>query len=274
MATQGTPDWGGTPLATGEANVVNVSSWTVPAAQTVTVAASINVTRPGYVVRMNAAASSPTQATVIPVQVDLVWSNASIGFNVLRQRWSFLAGTNAVPHYIFGSGPTLGQTLTVLITNNGASGSVEGELFIDETTYPQATHDWRTDDYTAMTIAGWTGANQSYPLHDVGGNLLASVNALSVPAGTTDEILLPLYSGAAMFSFQSNPVTGSSFAIQTEADPVGALKYLTSANPATAGIGVTISPVFLPRSQCVLLVANTRTSGANTVYAGLTMDRV
>jgi hypothetical protein len=245
----GYPDYGGTPVVTGSALLINANGVTV--GQHLTSIKTAMISRPGYILQIEAH-NSTSSAVSMPVQVEMAWTDTGTNSVIDRQIFWILAGSTANLHYVDGRGPTAGDKISVEITNFCASAdTLTYSLLLLEVSHTFAQHDWRTDDSFSFSPAGWT------PLDDdmlVG--VLCGAAAVSLTAGASRTIILPFYSGPVFLMFTTASGTTdltATLTVEAEADiaaPYPAWQGKSDAN------GNLTAQAWLPRAECAVTVKN------------------
>jgi hypothetical protein len=262
----GYPDWGGTPLVTGDLISINVAGAVVTPGNALTEVAS--VIRPGYNVRL-LLQNITNNVTPLPIMVRVTWQDSQSGLTVNKQIWNIYAGTNADAHIIRGNGPTEGDQVQMDIVNPGGSGvNLQCSLLVVQSNRQFTAHDWRTDMDATVTFPGATLA-----LNDVQSNMVAVVNNQAIAANTTLALLLPLIAGPAVLSLFT---TAAASAIRCEIDN-GADTSIGGAVIIGGMFGgsTTLGPhkINLPRSQSFLNLINTTAAGI-TVWCGIVSENL
>lgn len=260
----GTPDWGGSALASGHTLLINESAQTL--AQGASVPISMSISRPGYIVRINLA-NKTSAAVLLPVRFLVQWQDSSTGEILDDQAWTAWAGSLAEPHSIAGSGPTDGDTLIITITNLAAAAeTLQFDIYVAQVTSTYGRHDWHTDDNVIFNIAGLTEV-----ISDMNAGIIGVVNALALAIGVGGQATraMPLYAGAALLWMSTS---GSNADLEWWIYPQSDGDIPTTApllNGATTANGTVIVPINLPRAQCLLVLQN-NDSATKTVSVGIT----
>lgn len=259
----GSPDWGGVSLLSAESVVIADTFITLaPGAHTTIKTAVI---RPSY--RIRAFFQNVTDTiTITPVQIDMEWDSLlSGGFVTDRQRWNLFAGDSSAPHYILGKGPCAGNQLTITITNKAAATAhLNMELYITETAQYFTYHDWRTDDFTSVKFPGMLQVES-----DVRAGLICILDHITVAAAATVLYAVPLFCGPTTMQWNISSAGGDNqFWVLNGSDAAFANNafYYTEAPIAE---GPYTPPVFLPRTQTTLQIANYKATVADTLSVSI-----
>lgn len=279
MSTPDYPDWGdpaaiaasiatgnpggkpgGTPLLTGWTGFVINTSQVITFAGGPYDTGPVAIANPGYCGLINVGTVNASSAAPW-VSVECRFIDKATGSIVGRQLWT-LPGTTATagrPYTI--SGPTRGDTIRFIITNNDVNFPITVKLQVGTTTQHIARDDWRSVPLPTFlgTVPGFTQpAADPLSLH------LGYVIPTALAANTQGPLyLIPgMYAGQAYLTWTNSaqqPLTvvleaydAPSFSVPTVYEVIG------NSQPA-----VTDQLVTLPRAPCVLFFTNTGTLSTN-----------
>ena len=246
---------GGTPLLHGAKQVYTVIGQVVAANGTFSTGA-IPIAKPGYMIRI-AAQMSAAGAVTPYMEADLTWSvTPNTGQVTAEEIWYINCGGGSSVR-TNGKGPTKGNQLNITFTNGDLVDSCTINVQVWETTQHITRDDWRNS-------GGIAGAASTAIKGDGLANIVAN-DTFNVPAGTTLQKNLPLYSGQANAWFNTNAAAGSKITIVPAGDFV-----VNSSSPLavfdwTQVMTAPIS-VILPRCPCALQILNN--GGAGFAFVG------
>jgi hypothetical protein len=214
-----------------------------------------------YEISFNFSVGSPLVTGQI-MQVDIYWWD-QLGDSVPVEhiRWeSPVSAVNGLANGFntWGHGPMAGQWMAVTVQNQTATGFPNGVMSFTGTTRNWANHDWRSDGgISSLTGSGATPYS----------NELCTVNAANVPASSTAQRQIYLYSGQAMFHTGNAAAAGTlTMAIQ---DSSG--REIISLHPAINGTADEL--IELPRKLCQLIISNSSGTAAGTANVAIIADR-
>lgn len=251
----------GVPLYSKSSLFASRNATSIAANGNLQIGPSTTITQIGYTVgitvKANAASLNPF------VTVNMIWSDSLTGLVVGTEAWVLAGGTTLGVTY-YGTGPTKGDTLEVLIVNDDTLRAMTVSCVVTQNSRVYARDDWRQP--TVDTVPGFSNPNQNPP-----SNQLAQASP-SVAVGATVTRLLPLYAGRVFIT-----VIGTTDVISIDIQSLD--PSLTSGAHVfdqSSGIGVTggLSAAFsLPRAVCSLNIINTAASGgAVTVPVSIVIE--
>ena len=265
MTSPGAPDFSGARLLQSEQVVLQKLNQTLAFGQSQEF--DVNVIRPSYLIKLHLQ-NTTDATTIMPVRVDMVWVDTTLGTVMDRQRWNIFAGDNAGTHFVIGKGPCAGNQLKITVFNNAATpATLTYEIDIAETSNYFTVHDWRTDDSVSTKFPGYLQINS-----DVVANTIYQLDHFSLAAGTTKTWALPLFSGPATwnFDFSNGSLNGQAWLLNGSDVKFNANAFLYSIDPAA--LDAYKVPVFMPRSQALFQLASFTTTAAqvssSTLIAG------
>jgi len=213
--------------------------------------------KPGYNITVSASISG--SATIPFIRARMIWWATTAGADQIAEEDWYIPATSSGTVNIYGKGPVKGQALTLQLYNYDPSYTATVTVDLLNTTQHIARDDWRTD--RPASVPGFTAA----PADPFAG-VLALASVVSLGAGDTSTLLLPLYAGAALLN-----VTQS-----------GGRSVTVNVYPLDPQVGITVTPpvytitttddaigpvlLVLPRCPCILQFTNHGTSGTNISY--------
>lgn len=264
----GTPDFGGTALATG-ADILLGPAATLVVANGTTQSVMLDFTRPGYFIDVYVVVTNAA-ATVPFALVELVWQD-NTGAATIDVEHFYLPATSSGHFRTCGKGPVRGQRLTINVTNYDPTYSMTVHWTIGQNTQHIARDDWRSVDYTTASVPGY-GAFGATPTGiatgDMATGVLAVQNNDTLPAHTTWTLLLPIYAGLVYWQFNAN--TAITVAVRTPT-AFGSLTVLDGDAPLWFDSSLTDVTVTLshPRFPCYITFSNTTASGIPLGWMGI-----
>jgi hypothetical protein len=191
------------------------------------------------------------------------WDNLADNFPIEHIRWDCpSSSTPSGPGSgttTWGHGPVSGNWMAVTLTDKtGLTGGMLGYMSMSGSTRIYTSHDWRSDS----GLSSFTGsAATPYT------NELCMVNALNIPASTTINRQIMLYSGRAFFH-TGNAAAAGTINMQIVDDDQLEIVNLHPAQSNTAD-----EEIIMPRKLCWLNIINTSGSAAGTANVALIADR-
>jgi hypothetical protein len=248
----------GVPLLTKSTAVDTDTVGAVAAGGTVT-RGPFTIGQIGYEISISVKDNAP--GTVPLFRADLTWTDSVSGTTVATERWQFAVGANtASSQTIIGTGPTKGDTLSIVFTNLDTAGAaVAFSYAINENSRVYTRDDWR--QMTTAAVTGFTNGNS-----DQAGNFLVNTSP-SVPNGTTLSRIIPLYAGKVTFCFvcNSQPMTLSINSLdQSIAAGIGGTQIYQRLVAATTVINDFCT---LPRSPCFVSFDNTGAAAGSVTFS-------
>ena len=262
----GYPDYGGTPVVTGSALLINANGVTV--GQHLTSIKTAMISRPGYILQIEVH-NSTSSAVSMPVQVEMAWTDTGTNSVIDRQIFWILAGSTANLHFVDGRGPTAGDSISVEITNFCASAdTLTYSLLLLEVSHTFAQHDWRTDDSFSFSPAGWTPLDD-----DMLAGILTGAGNVSLTGGASRTIILPFYSGPVFLMLTTaSGTTDLTAVITAEADAGLGSTFPVWQGKSDANGNLT-AQAWLPRAECAVTVTNGNASTRVVTVAVITAPR-
>lgn len=241
-------------------NITGNNSLTRPAS------GQFSLFQPGYEILLNIGSLGNPSPTV---SVELQWYDSTFGALIDAETYYFYSG-NANGHVIHGRGPTKGDRLVVVISNNGGATIVvnytllqTGRIFTREF--------WKTVTKGGLqpVYTGLTAANSN-----ASANMLASENHVLL-LNTAINVVLPLYTGTVrLFGTTTDVGAGNStWIITTASDRVLPGGQTLVGKAGQSGFSVDgntslwVPDIALPRSQCQLSMQNGNTTTTETLTA-------
>lgn len=263
---------GGTPFLHGQGIAYNNAAYVLAAGATQTI--TVTLKRPGYRISFqpgcNAASTNPT------FKMQVQWWDATNSIFLDEQVYVF-PGEQNTNLIIGGSGPTVGPTLRIVLTNNDtvnpiSFGSNPG-ITVAEVSHHIARHDFRyTYTQSGIVIPTWftpTGAAAEL------GKLVDG--SFTINAGTSSLYLLPFYAGQAFITAQGNGAVNSNLFVTIQSlsgNGVPGAGWIFYDNPVAAGFSLVSEAITMPRTPCQLKLSNTGTAPATLSLAINVMEFV
>lgn len=246
----GYPDYGGTPIVTGDLLLLNETNQTL--AQGANHVWTADVVRDSYNIRLETW-NSTNSLNTIPVEVIVTWNDSASGLALDRQIFSLYAGTASHTHVVRGRGFTEGDQMAVTITNNSASAvTLEYNLIITMSTRSFQLHDWRTDAPQATVFPGFSTFAECNPQ----AGIACGAATFSVSTNSVETVLLPLMQGPVWITLTTTGGAGTvSMELANESDSfAGSTSPILEWTPASN----TVPPIpfYMPRTQLILLLDN------------------
>lgn len=235
----------GAPLLTLSSGMLDTGNVTIAAGASATVLNGFPITQLGYDVNLNL--QEQVAGTAGPLQVEMDWIDALTGLRTAREHWNILPGTPGNAHQVVGTGPTKGDKLTVVVTNNDTV-AITYRLIILQNSRLYPVDFWRTD-----ALPGFSGFNVVDA--DVPSGLVAWLSQAVAATGGTYQAVMPLFAGQVHLHFESS---SSSNDAEVQIFPqilhpnVAVYDEYTAPSPS----GNLDDFLILPRTQCRVVVTN------------------
>lgn len=225
-----------------------------------------SLNQPGYELQISFGSLG---ATAPIMSVELQWYDSSFG-NLVDDETYFMYSGNAAGHFIHGRGPSKGDRVVVIITNNGAS-AVTVTYTLMQTSRTFTREFWKTIAKAGVqpVYAGFNSANSS-----IAANQLESAShTLAALNGFTS--ILPLYTGTVRLLATTSDTTpaNSSWVITSTSDHLlpGSQTFVGKAGQTGFTVAGTSSlyvpEIALPRAQCQLNYSNGNSGASETLTA-------
>ena len=219
---------------------------------------AFTINQPGYEMWFNVASlGSPAPI----VSVELQWTDSVSTALIEDETYWFYSG-NANAHLVHGRGPSKADNLAVLMTNHDATHDVTISWVLLQTSRIFTREFWHTvtRNQQAPVFLGFTSV-----VHDIAGDVVSS-QSVSVPASTTNNYLLPLYTGTVRLFGTGGPAAGNTqWAVNNSSDIAASSAAVFQGLNAQSGFApfglssLYVPELGLPRSQCILSLNNTLT---------------
>lgn len=208
-----------------------------------------NISQTGYSLNFawdTQAAGTASDTTEITMQ----WHDINTGALLMEEIY-FLANPNQVVASLVGYGPTKGNQLTIIITNNDTA-TINYTVTASQNSRVYAKDVWQQ----AIFGAGYVGYTVA------GGNNYSGILACESPSlasNGTATYIMPLWTGRIFVSGSSN----NAWAVRIRTlDPNAATNPVILNMIGTAGTSLT-EELTLPRSMCSVELVNTGSTTAN-----------
>lgn len=252
----GSPDFSGTRLLHGTDTVIAAQTVNLNAGQSITLPLAV-VTRPGYIIQANPAFSA---ASTMPfIELIIRWFDSTGTVQIGSIDW-IVSGSATGNNATFGQGPCRGGSFTLQIINRDTVNAASISLSVYETSHHITRDDWRASFFNGA-FPGYTSAPGANMPQDV---LLKSA-LINVPAASSTNYLLPLYSGQAFLTWVAGGGAGANINMSISEARANSGPIYSQLSIPSGGSPVIAVPVTLPRYPCILTAGNAGT--VNTTLA-------